>query len=145
MSHMALFLMPTLGGVVLGVGSSLLFLCNGRICGISGIVSGLWGPDKGERSWRFAFIAGLLTGGFGLAFVRRDWVALASEQTMATAIVAGVLVGIGTRMSHGCTSGHGLCGIARLSPRSVVATLVFTAVGAATVFVMRHVLHGGAS
>ena len=139
------FFTATIGGVLLGTASSLLLLCNGRLCGVSGIVGDLPGAVRGDRSWRLAFIAGLLAGGVGLTWARRDLVALASEQTMGASIIAGALVGVGTRMGHGCTSGHGLCGIARLSKRSIVATLIFVVAGAATVFVTRHVLSGGVS
>jgi uncharacterized protein len=144
MSHITL-LPSTIGGLLLGAASSLLFLFNGRLCGVSGIVGDLSVAANGDRSWRLAFVAGLLAGGIGLTLVRRDLVALASEQAISASIVAGVLVGIGTGMSHGCTSGHGLCGVARLSKRSIAATLVFMAAGAATVFVTRHVLNGGPS
>ncbi len=142
---MITLLTSTIGGLVLGAASSLLFIGNGRVCGVSGIVGELAAAPRGDRSWRLAFIVGLLVGGAGLVLLRRDLVALASEQTLGRAIVAGILVGAGTRMSHGCTSGHGLCGIALLSKRSIVATLVFMTAAAATVFVTRHVLNGGAS
>jgi uncharacterized membrane protein YedE/YeeE len=137
----------TLGGLVLGIASSLLFAANGRILGISGIVGQIPIATGGDRSWRLVFLAGLLTGGVALLLVDRSVLAFASEQSVPAALAAGALVGFGTRMSNGCTSGHGLCGIARLSKRSIVATLVFMATGALTVFVVRHVLHlgGGAS
>jgi uncharacterized membrane protein YedE/YeeE len=133
-----------LGGVMLGVASSLLFLLNGRILGISGIVS-LPAAPSGDRLWRGVFLAGLFTGALALLAFDGGALALASESTVPTAIGAGVLVGVGTRMSNGCTSGHGLCGLARLSKRSLVATLVFMATAALTVFVVRHVLHAGAA
>ena len=135
-----------LGGILLGIGSSLLFVLNGRILGISGIVGGIPAGPSGDRLWRVVFLAGLLVGGIALLVFDRGALVLASEQTVPVAIAAGVLVGLGTRMSNGCTSGHGLCGLARLSKRSLVATLVFMATGALTVFVVRHLLHaGGAS
>jgi uncharacterized protein len=136
-----------LGGLLLGIASSLLFVANGRILGISGIVGRIPLTRGSDRSWRLLFLAGLLTGGVALLLVDRSALALASEQTVPVAIVAGVLVGFGTRLGNGCTSGHGLCGVARLSRRSMVATLVFMATGALTVFVVRHVLKlgGGAS
>jgi uncharacterized membrane protein YedE/YeeE len=133
------------GGVLLGVASSLLLLFNGRICGISGIIGGLPAAPHGDRAWRVAFFAGLLCGGGAFVLFDRGALALASEQTTGMALLAGVLVGAGTRLGNGCTSGHGLCGIARLSKRSIVATMVFMATGAATVFVTRHVLGGAAS
>jgi uncharacterized protein len=140
-------LSATGGGVLLGIASSLLFLANGRILGISGIVGRIPLTTGSDRTWRLVFLAGLLTGGVAILLVDRSALAFASEQTVPTAIVAGVLVGFGTRLGNGCTSGHGLCGIARLSKRSFVATLVFMATGALAVFVVRHVLKlgGGAS
>jgi uncharacterized membrane protein YedE/YeeE len=135
-----------LGGVLLGIASSLLFILNGRILGISGIVGGIPAAPTPDRLWRVVFLAGLFVGGIALLVFDRSALALASEQTVPVAIAAGVLVGVGTRMSNGCTSGHGLCGMARLSKRSLVATLVFMVTGALTVFVVRHLLHaGGAS
>jgi hypothetical protein len=135
----------TLGGLLLGVASSLLFVANGRILGISGIVGQIPLATGSDRSWRLVFLAGLLTGGLVLLGFDRSMLAFAfaSEQTVPVAIVAGALVGFGTRLGNGCTSGHGLCGIARLSKRSIVATLMFVATGALTVFVVRHVLHLG--
>ena len=135
----------TLGGLLLGIGSSLLFVANGRILGISGIVGRIPMATGSERSWRLVFLAGLLTGGVAILLADRSALALASEQTAPAAMAAGVLVGFGTRLGNGCTSGHGLCGVARLSKRSTVATLVFVATGALTVFVVRHVLKLGGS
>ena len=132
-----------LGGILLGVASSLLFLVNGRILGVSGIVGGMPGAPPGDRLWRVVFLAGMLAGGLTLLASNRGALALASESTIPVALGAGVLVGVGTRLSNGCTSGHGLCGLARLSRRSLVATLVFMACAAVTVFVMRHVVHAG--
>jgi hypothetical protein len=140
-------LSSTVGGLILGLASSLLFLANGRICGISGILGGLPSSPGGDRAWRLFFLAGLLSGGLLLALFDPSLLALASEQTVPVAVASGVLVGVGTRLGSGCTSGHGLCGIARFSRRSIVATCVFMATGALTVFVVRHVLHlaGGSS
>jgi hypothetical protein len=137
----------SLGGLLLGVASSLLFVANGRILGISGIVGQLPVTTGSDRSWRLVFLAGLLTGALAVLWFDRSALAFASEQTVPVSIAAGALVGFGTRLGKGCTSGQGLCGIARLSRRSIVATLVFMATGALTVFVVRHVLHlgGGAS
>jgi uncharacterized membrane protein YedE/YeeE len=134
----------TLGGVLLGIAASLLFLANGRILGISDIVGALPFAPASERAWRLTFLAGLLFGGLLFAALNRDALALAAEQSTPVAVAAGVLVGVGTRMGNGCTSGHGLCGLARFSKRSLTATLVFMASGAATVFLVRHVLGGGA-
>lgn len=132
-----------LGGLLLGVASSLLFFANGRILGISDTVGRLPTVAAADRPWRLVFLAGLMTGAIAILLVGRDALAFASEQAVAPAILAGVLVGFGTRLGNGCTSGHGLCGIARLSKRSIVATMVFMATGAITVFVVRHVLHLG--
>ena len=134
-----------LGGVLLGVASSLLFLTNGRILGVSGIVGGLPAALSGDRLWRVVFLAGMLTGGLALLLASPGSLALASESTVPVALGAGVLVGVGTRLSNGCTSGHGLCGLARLSRRSLVATLVFMACAAMTVLLVRHVLHVGSA
>jgi uncharacterized membrane protein YedE/YeeE len=142
-------LSATLGGVLLGLASSLLFLTNGRILGVSGILSGAVAPPtsvpRGDRLWRLVFLAGILTGGLAVLVLDRGALAFASEQTVPLALVAGVFVGVGTRIGGGCTSGHGLCGIARLSKRSIVATSVFIASGAVVVFIVRHVLHAAGS
>jgi uncharacterized membrane protein YedE/YeeE len=102
------------GGILIGLAAALLLLMSGRIAGVSGIVGGLIPPRSGERSWRIAFLAGL--------------------------IAAGLLVGLGTRYASGCTSGHGVCGFARRSPRSMAATAAFMAAGFVTVFILRHIL-----
>ena len=127
------------GGILLGLASAIFILVNGRILGISGIVGGLLTPRAGDTSWRLAFVLGLviapsvytLFAGPVLATVDAGW---------ATLIVAGLLVGVGTRYGAGCTSGHGVCGLSRLSPRSLVATLSFMGAGFAVVFVIRHLL-----
>jgi uncharacterized membrane protein YedE/YeeE len=133
----------TLGGAVLGVAAALLFVLNGRILGITGIVGQIPRATGSDRAWRLVFLAGLLSGALAVLVFDRSALAFASEQSTPTAIAAGALVGFGTRMGNGCTSGHGLCGTARLSKRSIVATLVFMATGALTVFVVRHLLHAG--
>jgi uncharacterized membrane protein YedE/YeeE len=137
----------SVGGLLLGVASSLLFVANGRILGISGIIGQIPVTTGSDRSWRLVFLAGLLTGALAILWFDRSTLAFASEQTVPVSIAAGALVGFGTRLGNGCTSGLGLCGLARLSRRSIVATLVFMATGALTVFVVRHVLHlgGGAT
>lgn len=125
------------GGVLIGLAASLFALFNGRIAGISGIVGGLLQRRSGETAWRAAFVAGLLAAPWlfqavsPLPDVRVDTGA-------GTLIAAGLLVGIGTRYGSGCTSGHGVCGLSRLSPRSVVATAGFMAAGFATVLAARH-------
>ena len=130
------------GGILLGIASALFVLLNGRILGISGILGGLLAPRMGDIGWRLAFLLGM--GAAPLVFaalmppefmpvVRID----ASEPVIA---MAGVLVGVGTRYGSGCTSGHGVCGLSRLSPRSLVATLSFMTAGFAIVFLLRHTL-----
>ena len=126
------------GGLLIGTAAALFVLLNGRIAGISGIIAGLLRPAGGDVGWRVAFVLGLV----GAPMVYGLFAALPVLQIKAqfgTLIVAGLLVGIGTRYGAGCTSGHGVCGLARLSPRSLVATVAFMAAGFATVFLMRHV------
>ena len=128
------------GGVLLGIASAMMVLLSGRILGISGILGGLLAPRTGDTGWRLAFLLGMVAAPMVFAalmppellpVVRID----ASEPVIA---LAGVLVGLGTRYGSGCTSGHGVCGISRLSPRSLVATLGFMAAGFATVYLLRH-------
>lgn len=127
------------GGALIGLAASVLLVGYGRISGISGIAGQLLLGKSGDRAWRVAFLAGLLLA--GLAAARLAPGALqASPRSLAVVAGAGLLVGIGTRLGSGCTSGHGVCGLARLSPRSLVATLVFMASGMLTVFVTRHLL-----
>ncbi len=125
------------GGVLIGTAAAMLVLLNGRIAGISGVIGGLFKPPPGDVAWRAAFIAGLL----GAPLVYALFAALPKPQIAApyaALVLAGLLVGIGTRYGSGCTSGHGVCGLSRLSPRSLVATVVFMAAGFATVYVTRH-------
>lgn len=128
------------GGVLIGVAALLLLLGSGRIAGISGILSGVMLRPWSERGWRLLFVAGLIAGGW-LGFTWLDLPApqlnLADWPVLA---IAGFLVGVGARLGNGCTSGHGICGIGRLSVRSIVATLVFMTTGALTVFVVNHLL-----
>ena len=126
------------GGILLGLASALYILLNGRVLGISGILGGLLRPQKGDAGWRLTFIAGLLVAPtlWGLF-----WPAVTPriEAGWPVLVIAGLLVGWGTRYGSGCTSGHGVCGLSRLSPRSLVATLAFMGAGFATAFLMRHV------
>ena len=128
-----------LGGLLIGVAASLFMLIYGRIAGVSGFIGGLLRPVTGNVLWRFAFIFGLFLAPvlYG-AFAPLPEIQVASSNPLL--IVAGLLVGIGTRYGAGCTSGHGICGISRLSPRSIVATLLFVTSGMVTVFVLRHLL-----
>ncbi len=128
-----------LGGVLIGISASILMLADGRIAGIGGILGEFLGLRRGETLWRLVFLAGLVAA--PLVYVMLGGrPAFDITHSAATLIGGGLLVGFGTRMGNGCTSGHGVCGIARLSQRSFVATVVFTATGAATVFVARHIL-----
>ena len=131
------------GGILIGIAAAIFVLVNGRIAGVSGIIGGLLRPSLPDVGWRLAFVAGLVIAPslYG-AFVYLP--ALKIDPSDATLIAAGLLVGIGTRYGGGCTSGHGVCGISRLSPRALVATLVFMATGMATVYVVRHLLTAGA-
>ena len=130
------------GGALIGASASLLLLFNGRVAGISGIVGGLVAPRPDGVSWRAWFIAGLLGGG-ALLLAFRPGSFGATPVSLAWAIAAGVLVGLGTRLAGGCTSGHGVCGLSRFSRRSLVATLTFMATGVMATFVMRHLLGAG--
>ena len=129
------------GGLLIGLASALLWILNGRVAGITGIVGELFRRVPGDRAWRVAFIGGLLVGGALMHLEHPSAFAMPRGGT-GLLIFAGLLVGFGTRVATGCTSGHGLCGISRLSPRSLAATAVFMIVAMATVFVAHHV--GGA-
>jgi uncharacterized membrane protein YedE/YeeE len=135
-------MMGTMGGLLIGLSVAVMLLFVGRITGISGIVGGVIVPQKGETAWRVSFTGGLLAGGLLLWVLYPKAFPVAQLQSMSWGIVilAGLLVGVGTRMGSGCTSGHGICGIARFSVRSIVATLMFIATGAITVFLARHIL-----
>lgn len=127
------------GGIIIGIAAAIFVLFNGRIAGISGIIGGLLRPVRGDVHWRVAFIAGM----FLSPFVFGLFAAVPAPQIDADfplLVVAGLLVGIGTRYGSGCTSGHGVCGLSRLSPRSLVATAAFMGAGFTTVFVIRHLL-----
>ncbi len=128
-----------LGGGLIGLAAALLLLFNGRVAGVSGILGGLIERRPAEWGERIAFIAGLVFGPllFALLFHRP---AIAIDASAVTLLAGGLLVGYGTRLGGGCTSGHGVCGIARLSPRSLAATLLFMAAGIAMVYVIRHLI-----
>ena len=130
------------GGILLGMASALFILINGRILGISGILGGLLPPKLGDTSWRIAFLLGMFAAPTVFhAVVPAEYInAPRIEATEWMIVVAGLLVGIGTRYASGCTSGHGVCGLSRLSPRSLIATASFMGAGFVTVFVVRHVI-----
>ncbi|MCX7295181.1 YeeE/YedE family protein [Janthinobacterium sp.] len=125
------------GGMLIGLAAALLILFNGRIAGISGILGGLLRPRQGDLGWRIAFLVGLMV----TPLLYPLWQALPSVQIDAgtpALIAAGLLVGVGVRYGAGCTSGHGVCGLSRLSPRSLAATIAFMAAGFLTVYLLRH-------
>ena len=129
-----------LGGMLLGLSAALLMLMNGRIAGISGIVSGVLKPAQGEWGWRLFFLVGMLVSGATAPLLGLTFPTTLPVTSIGMVVMAGLLVGVGTKIGNGCTSGHGICGMGRLSPRSVVATLVFMAVAMVTVFIRLHVL-----
>ncbi|MBR9870923.1 MAG: YeeE/YedE family protein [Gammaproteobacteria bacterium] len=127
------------GGVLVGLAAASFLLLNGRIAGISGILGGLLSPTRNDMLWRMAFLGGLI----GTPIVWKLFGELPPIEVDAgfpAIIIAGLLVGVGTRYGSGCTSGHGVCGLSRLSPRSLVATLSFMATGFITVYVIRHLI-----
>jgi uncharacterized membrane protein YedE/YeeE len=129
-----------LGGALIGISACLLLWLNGRIAGISGILGGLVvARANGDWRWRLAFVLGLIAGA-GLYGFLLGPLPLKIEADAGTVMLAGFLVGVGTRLGSGCTSGHGVCGLARRSPRSLAATLVFMACGVATVYLVRHLI-----
>jgi uncharacterized protein len=132
--------MSLAGGVLLGVASAVFILVNGRILGISGIVGGLLGPRPGDAGWRVAFLLGMLAAPatFLLLAPAGSLPAPRIDAGYGALVAAGLLVGFGTQYGSGCTSGHGVCGLSRLSPRSLVATLAFMGMGFLTVFLVRH-------
>jgi len=129
-----------LGGLLIGLAAVTLLIANGRIAGVSGIIGGLLRPAHGDAGWRILFVTGLWLGALCFAAIGGGLFPVEVKTSLRVIVVAGLLVGIGTRMGSGCTSGHGVCGIARFSRRSLVATAVFMAAGVATVFVTRHLL-----
>jgi uncharacterized protein len=128
-----------IGGALIGLAAVLLLALNGRIAGVSGILGGLiTSTSRGERFWCLAFVFGLIAGA-GLYVLARGGLPLELQAGRLTLLFAGLLVGVGTRLGSGCTSGHGVCGLARRSPRSLVATMIFMVTAALTVFLTRHV------
>ena len=126
-----------IGGMLIGLAAAMFALLNGRVAGISGVLGGLFNPMRGDIGWRVAFVGGLVVAPlvYGL-FATLPAVQI--DASYVALVVAGLLVGVGTRYGSGCTSGHGVCGLSRLSPRALVATLTFMGAGFVTVFVLRH-------
>jgi len=129
-----------LGGILIGLAATFLMLLNGRIAGISGILSGVFFQTKGDVFWRIAFIVGLLAGGLVAPFIFQRPFVFELNASMPMLLVGGFLVGFGTRMGSGCTSGHSVCGIARFSWRSISATITFILSAMLTVALIRYVL-----
>lgn len=131
-----------IGGILIGLAAIGMLFFTGRIGGISGIYGGLLNADRGDTAWRAWFIGGLLCGAIIMAFFHPESLNIQLGKSDLAVIVAGLLVGVGARLGSGCTSGHGVCGVGRLAPRSLVATAVFMSTGALTVFVVNHVFGG---
>jgi uncharacterized membrane protein YedE/YeeE len=128
------------GGILIGLSATLLLLFNGRIAGISGMMNGMINTNRTELFWRLAFLAGIVIGAFLFHQINPDFYHPRTNFPLWLLACGGFLVGFGTRMGNGCTSGHAICGIARFSVRSIAATLTFMATGFLTVYIMRHVL-----
>ena len=128
--------MPLSGGILIGIAAAMLLLFSGKIAGISGIFGGMLFQQGEERTWRSAFVAGLIVGGLMLYGINAEYFENTSGRGLVAVTIAGLLVGIGTRVGGGCTSGHGVCGVSRLSARSIAATVTFMASGIATVAIM---------
>ena len=128
------------GGALIGLAAAMFALFNGRIAGISGVMGGLLKPTKGDVAWRAAFVGGLLAAPLVYVLIAAA-PTLQIDAGFGAIAVAGLLVGVGTRYGSGCTSGHGVCGLSRLSPRSLVATVAFMGAGFVTVFVIRHLFN----
>ena len=127
-----------LGGILIGLSAAALYFLTGKILGVSNITAELLYPRRGDKAWRATFLAGVLSGGALLLLLHPQALSTESPRGLGLLVVAGFLVGYGASLGRGCTSGHGICGISRLSARSLVATLVFMASGMATVYLSRH-------
>lgn len=128
------------GGLLIGGAASLLVLLNGRVAGISGLLGGVLGGSAGDLGWRIAFLVGIVIGPMVVSAVGLPIPTVVLQAPVPILIIAGLMVGFGTRLGNGCTSGHGVCGLARGSPRSLAATAVFFASAVVTVFVLRHLV-----
>jgi len=128
------------GGALIGLAAGLLLIAIGRVAGVSGILNGAIEETGQDRAWRWLFLGGLVLGALGYAQIRPDDFELRTDLSWTIIAAGGLLVGAGTRLGSGCTSGHGVCGAARLSVRSIIATAVFMGTGIASTFVVRHLL-----
>lgn len=132
------------GGALIGLAASMMLLLEGRIAGISGIVGGLFAPKPGDIGWRIAFVLGLALAGLGAALVAPQLVASELGREPWMIVLAGLLVGVGTRIGNGCTSGHGVCGLSRMSPRSLASVLTFMTAGAVVATLVGRLVGGAA-
>ena len=135
-------ILSSLGGMLIGLAAVGLLLVNGRIAGISGITAGVLHPKKGNTFWRILFIAGMLVGAMIILAFHPDAMDIRIDVSNAAILLGGFLVGIGTRIGNGCTSGHGVCGVGRLAPRSIIASAVFFSFAVLTTWLVRHVAGG---
>lgn len=131
-----------IGGAIIGLAVSLMLVFNGRVTGISGIISGVLKPQKNDTFWRMAFLLGLISGGFLLRTLKPEVFVLSSNVQTLDYVIAGFLVGFGTLLGNGCTSGHGVCGISRLSMRSIMATVTFISFGVLSLIIFK-IIRGG--
>ncbi len=132
------YLLSLFGGILIGFAASLLLLFNGKIFGVSGIVGGVISPQKGETAWKIAAVAGLILGGLLMGLLRFEVFSSVPPPSTTILVASGLLVGFGSRLGNGCTSGHGVCGVGRFSPRSITATALFTVAGILAVLVIRN-------
>jgi uncharacterized membrane protein YedE/YeeE len=137
MESQSIYLWPLMGGLLIGVSTSLFLLSVGRVTGISGIIGNLFNSSAKDRLWRVVYIVGLMLGAFVFSHQWPQFKVPPQQGSLVMMLIAGLLVGYGTRLANGCTSGHGICGIARLSKRSLIATCTFMAFGMITVFLMK--------
>jgi len=126
-----------IGGALIGISASIMLLFTGRVTGISGIMGGILNPKSSDKGWRFLFIAGLVVGGLIMVSIQPDNFVVKSVATNIDYVIAGLLVGFGTLLGNGCTSGHGVCGLSRFSSRSFVATITFMAMGILSTLIFR--------
>jgi uncharacterized membrane protein YedE/YeeE len=134
--------LSSIGGILIGLAAIGLLYANGRIAGISGIVAGVLRPRQDNTLWRVMFIAGMLAGAQLIVWLHPDAMAIRIDVSNAAVLLGGFLVGIGTRIGNGCTSGHGVCGVGRLAPRSIVASAIFFSAAVLTTWLIRHVTGG---
>lgn len=139
---MTMYLPSLLGGLLIGLSAAALLLFNGKTAGISGIAGDILQPVRGDTAWRVAFLGGLIAGGLVLRWMLPESFGAPLTSSPLPIVAAGLLVGFGTRLGNGCTSGHGICGIGRGSPRGIAATMTFMLTGAATVYLVHHVFGG---